>query len=322
MPEDVTDRRSCHKCQMTVTGKRKLSKCARCHSITYCSKKCQEDDWSRHIQFCIPVMVTEIPGKGKGLVASKDFKKGQIIFKETAAIVINGTSDIVPLQELKKQISKMSVEQKSKFYQLTQRGNFNPTQLASALREKCLQELDIFFGSCFGFDGKLTLFLSPAFLNHSCAPNVFIDGISDPVSEFTVIATKDISKGEEVTQCFTDGRWFQTSSERKTMLQTKFSLDCKCGVCAGSLPHQDGLISEISSKIVMFSRPLDLLNPMKTKERMTEVDRIIDLSKQLNIGGYTDMIKVYKQLVVISQMCRDPIHLKKAMDAFKELGGC
>ena len=74
----------------------------------------------------------------------------------------------------------------------------------------------------------------------------------------------------------------------------------------------------------MFSRPLrplDLLNPMKTKERMTEVDRIIDLSKQLYIGGFTDMIKVYKQLVVISQMCRDPIHLKKAMDAFKELGG-
>ena len=110
MPEDVTDRRCCHKCHTTVTGKKKLSKCARCHSITYCGKECQRKDWPRHSQFCIPVMVTEIPGKGKGLVASKDIKKGKVLFKEKPAITVHAPASIVPLQELKDQISKMSLE--------------------------------------------------------------------------------------------------------------------------------------------------------------------------------------------------------------------
>ena len=77
MPEDLTDRRCCHKCSKTVTGKRKLSKCGRCQSITYCGRECQREDWPRHSQYCIPVMVAEIPGKGRGLVASKAFKKGE-----------------------------------------------------------------------------------------------------------------------------------------------------------------------------------------------------------------------------------------------------
>lgn len=39
MPEDLTDRQCCYKCQMTVTGKKKLLKCARCESITYCGQE-------------------------------------------------------------------------------------------------------------------------------------------------------------------------------------------------------------------------------------------------------------------------------------------
>ena len=88
MPEDLTDRQCCHKCQMTVTGKRKLSKCARCH----CCKECQVKDWGRHREFCIPVMVSEIPSKGKGLVASKNFKKGELIFQESAIISAKANS--------------------------------------------------------------------------------------------------------------------------------------------------------------------------------------------------------------------------------------
>ena len=182
MPEDVTDRRSCHKCHKTVTGKRKLSKCAQCHSITYCGQECQREDWPRHSQFCIPVMVTEIPGKGKGLVASKDIKKGQVIFKETAAIAVHAPSDIVPLQEMKEQISKMSVEQKSKFYQLPRDGAFNPLQLAAASRENCLQELDIFISNGCGIDtdkDTLYLFINSSLLNHSCAPNATMEKCGD-----------------------------------------------------------------------------------------------------------------------------------------------
>jgi len=309
---------------MTVTGKGKLSKCARCHSITYCGRECQREDWPRHSQFCIPVMVTEIPGKGLGLVASKDFKKGQTIFKETAAIALHAPSNVVLLQELKEEISKMSVEQKTKFYKLTPKGRFNQAQLGAAFRENCLLELDILESNSlvFGDNDKkwLFLFLSQSFLNHSCAPNVKVNKTDDTGLEASIVAIKDISKGDEVTDCYTEG--FMTSSQMKTMLQEVFMFNCECGVCSGSIPHQDRLISEISSRAaIAFSRPLDLAYQWKKKEWMTEasqVEKIADLAEQLYVGHIADRLKVFLHFVMVSQMARDPIRLKKAKDLMKE----
>ena len=322
MPEDVTDRRCCHKCHTTVTGKKKLSKCAQCHSITYCGRECQREDWPRHSLYCIPVMVTEIPGKGKGLVASKDLKKGQVLFQETAAIVVHAPSLLVPLQELKDQISKMSEEQKNKFDQLKPRGFFRPDQLAAALTENCLHELDIFLSNAVSSmtnADKIALFPSNSLMNHSCAPNLIQLFTSDAEDVIEIRAIKDILKGEEVTQCYTRG--LMTSSQMKTKLQEAFRFDCKCGVCSGSIPHQDVLISEISSKMNLLYSPLDTLYRKKKKDWMNEVselERAVDLSKQLYIGHMFDRLKVYRFFVVASQMARDSIRLKKAMDVLQE----
>ena len=321
MPEDVTDRRCCHKCQTTVTGKKKLSKCAQCHSITYCGRECQREDWPRHSQFCIPVMVTEVPDKGKGLVASKDIKKGQVVFQETAVIIVHAPSLLVPLQELKDQISKMSEEQKNKFDQLKPRGFFRQAQLAAALRENCLHELDIFVSNSVKRtnDDNMALFPSNSLMNHSCAPNVHQRYPSDAGDENEVRAIKDILKGEEVTQCYTRG--LMTSSQMKTKLQEAFRFDCKCGVCSGSIPHQDVLISEISSKTaILYSQTVSRYQKKK-KDWMNEASqlgRAVDITKQLYIGQLSDRLKVHEPFVVASQMARDPIRLKKAMDVLQE----
>ena len=94
MPEyyiqPVSNRQECYTCHKVVTGKRKLSKCSKCHAITYCSKECQVKDWPRHSWNCVPVMVSEIPGRGRGLVAAKDIKKGEIIFIDKPVIEIEG----------------------------------------------------------------------------------------------------------------------------------------------------------------------------------------------------------------------------------------
>ena len=327
MPEDETNRRCCHKCQTTVTGKRKLSKCARCHSITYCSKKCQVEDWDRHKEYCIPVMVAEIPGKRKGLVASKDFKKGQVLFQETAAITVHATLGMVPLKELKEQVSNMSVEQKNKFYQMTPRGSFHKAQLASALRENCLQELDIFRSNCLientdeDDEGFWTLFIATSLLNHSCAPNVHLDANNDSDHQLEVRAIKDISKGEEVTPCYEIESKLMTSSQMKAKLKEGFSFDCKCGVCVGVIPNQDTSIREICSKLASVDSQFSSLYQKKMKAWMIEAskyERAADLTKQLYIGAVPARLRIYLQFVVRSQMARDPIRLEKAMNVWKE----
>ena len=80
--EPITDRQTCFKCNKTADGKKKLSKCNGCHAITYCCKECQKEDWPRHAWNCVPVMVTEVPGKGQGLVAARDIKMGELIFTD------------------------------------------------------------------------------------------------------------------------------------------------------------------------------------------------------------------------------------------------
>ena len=47
------------------------------------------------------------------------------------------------------------------------------------------------------------LFITLSLINHSCAPNVYLDDCDGSGHEVKVIATKAISKGEEVTHCYT-----------------------------------------------------------------------------------------------------------------------
>ena len=92
MPEyyiqPVTNRQECYTCHKVVIGKIKLSKCKRCHAI---SRECQVKDWDRHKWNCVPVMVTEFEGKGRGLVAAKDIKRVELIFIDKPLIEVNGT---------------------------------------------------------------------------------------------------------------------------------------------------------------------------------------------------------------------------------------
>ena len=154
--------------------------------------------------------------------------------------------------------------------------------------------------------------------NHSCAPNVLVD-MEDSFLELEVRATKDISKGEEVTTCYTRG--FMTSSQMKKDLQEFFNFDCKCGVCAGVIPHQDKIIREILKIYdVNLQQPVSLYQK-KMKGWMIEAskyERAAHLTKQLYIGEIASSLNIYAEFIGRSQMARDPIRLEKAMNVMKE----
>ena len=92
--EPLTNRQECFKCKKTVTGDKKLWKCGKCQAITYCGQECQVEDRPRHKWNCVPVMVTEIEGMGRGLVAARKIKKGELIFIDKPMIRLdnNGVS--------------------------------------------------------------------------------------------------------------------------------------------------------------------------------------------------------------------------------------
>ena len=202
MPETLKNRKSCHKCDKVYDKKLKQCKvCTPCHSITYCGKECQEEDWPRHRDNCVPVRVAVVDKEnGKtGLVASKNFKKGETIYTETA-LIVNDTDDSPPFESyekifdrhVKKKVETLSEEQKSQFYKLKVPADIR------MLFESCSPEYKIFLSNGLGH----LLFLHSSHLNQDFKgePNAvwFRDDEDESEHSVKIVAIKDISKGEEI----------------------------------------------------------------------------------------------------------------------------
>lgn len=50
----------CRTCKDTT---KKTRKCGQCHTVAYCSSKCQSDDWYSHKSHCVTTTTTTIPNK-------------------------------------------------------------------------------------------------------------------------------------------------------------------------------------------------------------------------------------------------------------------
>ena len=86
MPEKRRNAKTkCKKCKKVYDKNTKIKVC-KCHSVSYCGEACQREDWPRHIHNCVPVMVKEYGEKGKGLVASKAIKMGELILIDEATV--------------------------------------------------------------------------------------------------------------------------------------------------------------------------------------------------------------------------------------------
>lgn len=351
MPEGLTDRTTCLKCHKT--GRRKLSKCARCHSVTYCSQDCQAEDWARHSENCVPVMITEYEGKGRGLVASRDIKMGELILNDTAVITMLHPDDNSYEDNRKflmDQIGKLTKDQKEQFYKLLPHNDYTNYGI--------LEELKIFAGNSKELDENERIFLNLALINHSCSPNATFsklqdqeegeeetesqslprslqEGLSSLFSSFMFVspsanpskmrtelrAVKDICKGEEVTICYLDiGESKETKSDRKNILREEFAFICKCKVCSGEIrPNQD----DILKRILYLRRSLRVnahgVRMEDRKKQTLQVEKIFHLVQQLHVSRFEAKIDACYALARMAHLSRDQELRQKALDAWKEL---
>ena len=207
--EALKNHRTRFKCKQT--GKKSLLTCDRCHAITYCGIECQKADLDRHNWNCVPVMVKEFPGKGRGIVAARDIKMGERIFIDKPVIKLATDAKGEPVDpgfmaSLRQQIEKLPTEAKSQYYKLTAGDRRNIYNVSRS----DFEVLKLFLDNCKSYQGKdeyftSVLHMNAALVNHSCVPNAALgkleptelDGDQDLCDELRAI--KDISKGEEIT---------------------------------------------------------------------------------------------------------------------------
>ena len=328
--EPMTDRQTCFKCNKTVTGKKKLSKCSRCHAITYCGKECQVADWPRHSWNCVPVMVTEIPGKGRGLVAARDIKKGEKIFTDYALIklppVPKGLPDIQHyLKSLKKQFKNMHDEAKSQFLKLNSEEFHTHTYrtVASITSQRDYKIFKLYMrNSTESTEGSTTFFLNYALINHSCAPNAYdiIKKSRNPEEDddkrVELRAIKNISKGEEINNFyFSDVKKFGSTQRKwKAEIKKDLGFDCKCPVCLGQLPCQEKTLK----KLIELHNKLDP-TPSDWERDAGIRDRIVDLTLQLYMGKHTEKIVALQNLAFSGHNAGNLGLVRKAQDKLKQM---
>lgn len=168
--------------------------------------------------------ITDIPAKGKGIIALRYFQRGETVLAEvplfTQNIVRGNTSVLAAL-------AQCSVEQQVAFFRLH---NCHGRRYAQALGIFETNVLPCGSNDAHGHVAQRGgIFLTGARFNHSCVPNV--NNHWDAArGQLVFRALRDIEAGEEL--CLSYGRLLAKRSERRAELRAKFGFECACEACS------------------------------------------------------------------------------------------
>jgi hypothetical protein len=165
-----------------------------------------------------------IPGKGKGLIATRDISPGTLILSEEPLI----TTDVIKSIETTEQDLAAALKALPKDSQrayLSLHNNYpgkNP--LSNIVRSN---------GYPLGPNSDVGgVFPTVSRINHSCRPNSKHTW-NPALHQQTVYAIRPIPAGQELSLSYLQGG---TSSERQQELQSSFGFTCRCELCALSSP--------------------------------------------------------------------------------------
>lgn len=190
-----------------------------------------------------PIELRPTPGKGWGVFATRDIKRGSLIMKERAMFIIRKPSDSITEQDVYQAVERLSDPQMHIIACLS--GN-KPRELSNGMMDSGPLDLAKIWGeNCFSLESGVEqrlfgdyvvqkrwgLFPCHSRFNHSCQPNA---GVPESQSDSWVkrtstssYAERGIAAGEEITISYKNGFRSRTLSERHRLLKFK----CRCIVC-------------------------------------------------------------------------------------------
>ncbi|KAH7704106.1 TPR domain protein [Aphelenchoides avenae] len=225
-----------------------------------------------------PMEVVDIPGKGKGVVATQDVKKGTLLLVSKAfAIVDRGA----PRLELPKTLEKKLRLHRDKADEVAAL-HFGGERSADTMSLKSLMMGPRLvaickyntFGTVTGEDGPETfnprlmcgLWILASYFNHSCLQNVHRRFYGDVM---VVHAIMDIKKGEEMTLAYIAP--IHTYKDRAEQLKEGYDVVCDCRLC--ELDRADPRCGEREQLLEDMLKPLTTQTP---KDPMAAINTITE----------------------------------------------
>ena len=211
----------------------------------------------KHCYECTP-----IPGKGLGIIATRDIGYGELILQEQP--LLNDTLG----ESLETQFNKLSYTDQEKVMSLYN-AHTGCGELEGIIKSNRFTADEDNSGS--------VMCIEASRFNHSCLPNV-LHRFSKPFER--VFAIRDIKKGEELcTSYIQSDIMMKTTKERRKFLFVVWKFECMCELCDTNdkdwqqrIARYRGRYQEIDAKIE---------NPfLNYKERMAMVREIFEVMEK------------------------------------------
>ena len=344
---------SCHFCK--VDPKQQLKSCA-CKKVSYCSKDCQAKDWKNHKPSCPPYIIREVPGKGRGLFATRKIKEGQVILDEYPLITLpdgiklvdfmvrhypkldQDTKDKIlrlhdPAENFKDLDSKtveklISKDQKRQLWMEAE-----SDEMIKIFRIICHNAFHICWDSSLCSNIETGLYSQFSLINHSCNPNSLTTWVNGDFKRHQVRALKTIEKEEEINlrYCYSYNEEFQyrTRDLRRKKLFDDMAFMCQVSECSlegEALEDNERLRAEINEK---FAEMENLLccggGSPENRAMMLTLERL-ELVKKLDyrMSIVLELLQVYKlasESKMLGMSAPDPNIFKvEALDYARKYG--
>ncbi|KAI1383977.1 SET domain-containing protein [Hypoxylon trugodes] len=170
--------------------------------------------------------VADIPGKGKGMVATRHIKQAEPIMADWAAIIVNldFPTSVRRLQGYR--LLHKAADQlldPDRVLTLARSSAFSGDIMEDVLRTNA-------FSFTLSGESHMALYPDVARVNHACRPNAFIRFTPSSLA-VSIVAMRDIEPGEEIYITYVP--LGKTREERHAGLQ-KWGFNCTCSLCTAS----------------------------------------------------------------------------------------
>lgn len=168
----------------------------------------------------------DIPGKGKGLVATRHISPGTVLISESPLFTTESLEDANTIEkDLARIVRGLPKDDQRAFLLLHNNFKGEPNPFSNIVRSN---------GYPLGPSSEIGgIFPLVSRINHSCRPNAQ-HAYNEKLKSMLVHAVREIPAGEELTLSYLNGG---PSTQRKQILKDNFRFDCTCELC--SLPSSD-----------------------------------------------------------------------------------
>lgn len=177
----------------------------------------------------------DVPGKGKGLIATRHIPQGTRIISEKPLLNI-GSSVANPAHLpslVYKKVAALSPAQQQEFLAMA---NVYPYSNTAERYHGIMRTNALPMGAQLDHGG---IFPTACRINHACAPNA-TNFWNEPLQQLTIHAVRAISAGEEITISYGGSR--RNREVRQQELHANFKFTCTCALC--ELPTDERLVSD------------------------------------------------------------------------------